>query len=38
MVAVISDSERKPEARAFVDRLLSDEGAEALESAGFGTP
>ena len=38
MVAVTSESERKSEARAFVDRLLSDEGAETLESAGFGTP
>ncbi len=38
MVAVISDSDRKREARVFVDRLLSDEGAETLESAGFRTP
>ena len=38
MVSVISDSDRKPAAQAFVDRLLSDEGAETLESAGFGTP
>lgn len=38
MVAVMSESHRKPAAQAFVDRLLSDEGVETLESAGFGTP
>ncbi len=38
MVAVISDSDRKTEAQAFGDLLLSDEGAKTLGSAGFGIP
>jgi molybdate transport system substrate-binding protein len=37
-VAVVADSEHKDEARAFVDRLLGDEGREALAAAGFGLP
>jgi len=37
-IAVVSESERKTEAQDFIDLVLSDEGVEALEAAGFGTP
>jgi molybdate transport system substrate-binding protein len=37
-VAVVSDSERQDEARAFVDQLLGEEGRRALSEAGFGLP
>ena len=37
-IAVVSESERKAEAQDFIDLVLSDEGVEVLEAAGFGTP
>ena len=37
-VAVVTGSEREPEARAFVERLLGEGSREALREAGFGTP
>jgi molybdate transport system substrate-binding protein len=37
-VAVVAGSERAEPARAFVDRLLSEAGREALVEAGFGVP
>lgn len=37
-VAVVSDSDSREAAEAFVDRLLGPEGRAALEAAGFGLP
>lgn len=37
-IAVVSESERKAEAQDFIHLVLSDEGVEVLEAAGFGTP
>ena len=37
-IAVVSSSENKDAAQAFVDRVLSDEGREQLEAAGFVVP
>jgi molybdate transport system substrate-binding protein len=37
-VAVVRGGERRPEARAFVARLLGEAGREALREAGFGRP
>lgn len=38
MIAIVSESDRKTDAQAFIDLLLSDEGAQKLEDAGFGGP
>jgi molybdate transport system substrate-binding protein len=38
MVAVVSSSDHATEARAYIDRLLGEEGRSALRSAGFGVP
>jgi molybdate transport system substrate-binding protein len=37
-IAVVSEAENPEAAQAFVDLVLSDEGREALEAAGFGVP
>jgi molybdate transport system substrate-binding protein len=37
-IAVVADSDRKEEAQAFVERLLGEEGREALAPSGFGLP
>jgi molybdate transport system substrate-binding protein len=37
-IAVVEASEDPEAARAFVDRVLSDDGRAALEAAGFGVP
>lgn len=37
-VAVVRGSDREREAQAFVDRLLGEDGRDALREAGFGTP
>ena len=37
-VAVVSDSDSRDAAEAFVERLLGPEGRAALETAGFGLP
>ena len=37
-IAVVSGSENKDAAQAFVDLVLSDEGREQLEAAGFVVP
>jgi molybdate transport system substrate-binding protein len=37
-IAVVEASEDPEAARAFVDRVLSDEGRAAFEAAGFGVP
>lgn len=37
-VAVVTASENADAARAFVERLVSEDGRAALESAGFGVP
>jgi molybdate transport system substrate-binding protein len=36
--AVVSDSDEKEQARAFIELLRSPEGVRALERAGFGSP
>jgi molybdate transport system substrate-binding protein len=38
LVAVVADSDRADEARAFVDLLLRDRGRRLLREAGFGVP
>jgi molybdate transport system substrate-binding protein len=38
LIAVVAGSDRKEEAEAFVDLVLSDQGRKALASAGFGVP
>lgn len=38
VVAAVAASERKDAARAWIDRLLSDEGRAVLRDAGFGEP
>jgi molybdate transport system substrate-binding protein len=37
-IAVVAESERKEAARAFVERLLGEQGRAALAAAGFGLP
>jgi molybdate transport system substrate-binding protein len=37
-IAVVSDSENREAADTFVELVLSDEGQQALEDAGFGRP
>ncbi len=37
-IAIVSASDQKTEAEAFVDRVLGPEGKRALEQAGFGYP
>ena len=37
-IAVVSSSENKDAAKAFVDLVLTDEGREQLEAAGFVVP
>ena len=37
-IVVVADSPRQVTAQAFVDFVLSDAGAQALEAAGFGLP
>ena len=37
-IATLEDSEHQKEAADFVDLVLSDEGAEVLEEAGFQSP
>ena len=37
-IAVVSDTENREAAHAFVELVLSDEGQQALEDAGFGLP
>ncbi len=38
LIAVVAGADHPDEARAFVERVLSDEGRRALSAAGFGLP